>query len=810
MAKLEVKNTAGMVRVAFERQLLQIAICALLFITLGQYTAQAQVLNDDRFQYELYIGLVQPLVNGDSGIGPQDEWVAQFIAQTDFDNSASTLGAIDKCGPIFRVDPGEIVVGPDDNDDGIIDGRANIIISPLAQDENSAGVKAIDINMRVFEDDSRSTGDDCSTSPIENDATNVTLLTIDESTVDNFIGGQNFAGAVEAGTGSLGANVTVAYAWRYARGESGNPLAFGAIDFNNTKTHLNSNRIKPVLSSTSTALGIHTSSLNYPDLDGPPSRDAGEVYYSFSIDSQSKVTISTGTTSFETFLILRRSDGSLRASDSDGIMEDLILTPDTYTIVVDGEDGGGQFELSVLRELENPPSNRDCTSPKELTCGTLLSGEDNTGVGSDDLSDCGNGTQHNALWYRFEGDGSTIRLDVEQASFTANIDLLINNDQANCNDLDCRASGTGSLVFKTSQGLPYWIVVYGDDTDDFGAFDLRFRCINGAANDKCDDATFLTCGDTITDSTTFSRPFFAPSCLAENDQSVPFSSRYYTFTGDGSLYDITYDVESGILSVMYVYTRSCAELLCQAESLSASNTIPFQTQEDQTYTILIASSVPNTPVVFDLSISCCNPTTDMATCATAVQVPDISWGLFGSQVGFESSCVTSDNTVDGPPSCLPSYEGGDRWYAFTSPPTGAITLDIPLTGSSQEKLDEPIGIEIFENCNAPSNICMIIPAGRTDTLLLDENEDYLMRVTQGFEDREVFALTFRELCPSVVDIDQFNPPLPNVVASQSISSNHYHSFVQSYSAKDSIILQPGFEIPLNKPFEILTNGCSAD
>lgn len=795
-----------------------IATLIIIFSFFFHNTAEAQVSNDDRFHYELYIGFVQPLINED--LVNTDEWVAKFNFQTDINNSASTLGSIDACGPIFRVDPGETAIGPDTNDDGIIDGRANVITPPIFdQNENDAGKKAIDINMRVFEEDTRGTGPGCSGGDINHDDTAIALLTIDESSVDNFSGGQNFAGAVPLNTS--GANTAVAYAWRYARGEANNPLSFGAIDYNTTVSHLNSNRIKPVLSPSSTALGIHNPQLNYPNLDGPPSRDAGEVYYTFSIDATSKVTISTNnaTTTATTFLILRRLDGSLRASGTQE-MVDLILDAGTYTIQVDGVNGGGLFDLTVLRKLENPPTNRFCTSPKALTCDTLLEDEDNTAVGNDNNGNCNNGTLNNALWYSFVGDGSTIRLDIELPSFFPRINLYTNNDTDNCNDLVCGASGSQSLVYKTLVGVNYWVAVYGDDANDFGTFDLRVRCFNGDINDRCNDAAMITCGATISDSTTFSRVIDAPNCFSPSQQSIGFRGNYYNFIGDGSIIDIT--VESDVLLVLFLYSGVCNNLTCEDEDIINSKIEDFQTTVGVQYTILVAGQ-NQTFVEYDLTLtgtSC--DTNDNCSGALTLSIGDgeCNVPVNATNVGATDSGVAHD--------CA-GYEGGDVWFKFVAPASGNVTVETSDDGSGN--FDS--GMAVYDGCGASASQlgCIDDGAGLTGSfskLVLSNligGQTYYVGVwwfrnsfarpfnicaydhtssdpcTDGYTgDR---ALVGDQTVPREYSTDQ------SIESSQIIGSPSNTITVRYFPGRigQSVILNENFEVKPNTLFEIWLEGC---
>jgi len=202
----------------------------------------------------------------------------------------------------------------------------------------------------------------------------------------------------------------------------------------------------------------------------------------------------------------------------------------------------------------------------------------------------------------------------------------------------------------------------------------------------------------------------------------------------------------------------------------------------------------------------CNSSSNLANCNDAIAFPEITWGVLGVSVDYEPSCINVANSIDGAPTCLPSYTGGDRWFSFTAPESGSMALSIANTDFDSP--DMPIGIETFDNCNNSVDICTVILTGKQDTFHLIAGTDNLMRVTLGFAAAGNFQLTLREICPIHVDIDGTQLPLPKVVASDTISSSKFFGYEESYNAGEAIILNPGFEIPNQKTFEIKTDGCS--
>jgi hypothetical protein len=138
--------------------------------------------------------------------------------------------------------------------------------------------------------------------------------------------------------------------WRFSAGDNcANPLNFGTIAPGESKTHINVNKTVPGGASGAVAIGYTSTSVAV--------NTSPDVFYSFTIDALSAVTISTDNlgTNYDTFIGLMNTNcGNIIASNDDvsnGNTTSLIeteLAAGTYIIYVEGYQGNeGTFELSV-------------------------------------------------------------------------------------------------------------------------------------------------------------------------------------------------------------------------------------------------------------------------------------------------------------------------------------------------------------------------------------------------------------------------------------------------------------------------------
>ena len=309
-------------------------------------------------------------------------------------------------------------------------------------------------------------------------------------------------------------------AWRYTNGEDGyNPLIFGVVN-NETKTHLNSNRIGPLPYTgyvnlwSDASLGFQTS----PD-----------VTYGFQLLETQQVTISTDSeeTNYDTYIHLLNTgpnyDGSFSYNaGNDDITPSInnkseivkTLDPGYYYIVVEGyQELTGDFNLSITAITPPPANDEPCNAVSIPANGTVQNGYTNSGASatmeeqqiaptgvSCYSSWCGDdlGVQ-NSVWFKFVAPpGGHVEVSTcGLADFDTQIALYAVSDCSNfqtysliqANDDGPFSCSTGYDSWMDVPGLIpgaiYYVLVDGYDGDS-GAFGIYVKEIMTTATAEID------------------------------------------------------------------------------------------------------------------------------------------------------------------------------------------------------------------------------------------------------------------------------------------------------------------------------------
>lgn len=315
------------------------------------------------------------------------------------------------------------------------------------------------------------------------------------------------------------------------------------------------------------------------------------------------------------------------------------------------------------------PANDLCTNNILITCGQTLTGNTSTAT-VDATPACGSATS-NSVWYRFIGTGSPVTVSLCGSSYDtflsiftgscAALTCLTNNDDAGA------CSPQSQITFTSVAGTTYFIRVHGYLTNS-GAFSITINCPAAVANDGCNNAIAITCGQTISGTTIGATTEMITGCGSANSPSV-----WYTIIGNGQNYTLSlcgsaYDTQ------LSVFTGSCAALTCLVlnddfAGCGLTSQVSFPTTTGVTYYIRV-HGFGTSSGTFTLAATCFTPPAN-DPCSGAIPV------VCGQTVTGN----TSGATAEGITSCGGGANSPSVWYSFVGDGQAAT---FSLCGSSYD------------------------------------------------------------------------------------------------------------------------------
>ncbi|WP_084681405.1 T9SS type A sorting domain-containing protein [Chryseobacterium soli] len=257
----------------------------------------------------------------------------------------------------------------------------------------------------------------------------------------------------------------------------------------------------------------------------------------------------------------------------------LALNTTFYLKVVSVGPGGesaGCYE-TIFKTIPPPPSNDDCTSAIELTvnpdmnCGSTMAGYTLGASDSGLIPDPCYGNPDDDVWYKFTATSAVHIISLSNVLSVGSLDTTDIEFQVfsgGCTGLSsilCESSETG-IVTGLTPGQTYYVRLYS--YDDAGAAQSFNICVGTIppppANDVCSGALSASVFPyTYTQSdaggSTNNNGFITACPSAMNDGT------WFTFTGDGTTFDITVTMPSGSIfdPKIGVYSGNCNILACE-------------------------------------------------------------------------------------------------------------------------------------------------------------------------------------------------------------------------------------------------------
>ncbi|MCB9213498.1 MAG: HYR domain-containing protein [Alteromonas sp.] len=283
----------------------------------------------------------------------------------------------------------------------------------------------------------------------------------------------------------------------------------------------------------------------------------------------------------------------------------------------------------LLGSCSAAPANDLCANAEPINCGQTLMGDTSMAT-FDGVGTCGTSNTAPGVWYSFTGQGGSVTLSTcNQAAYDTKISVF----SGSCAALTCVAGNddgagcggfTSEVTFPVTNGTNYLVLVHGFGGAT-GTFSLSMTCLLPPANDLCTNAEPITCGQTVSGNTTLATFDNVGFCGTSN--TAP--GVWYTFTGTGSLVNLSTCNQAAYDTKITVFSGSCAALVCEDGNDDGPGCSGFTSDLDvcttagTTYYVLV-HGFSSAVGAFDLTLTCdpplaitCPPTVTVEGCSAA-------------------------------------------------------------------------------------------------------------------------------------------------------------------------------------------------
>ncbi len=350
--------------------------------------------------------------------------------------------------------------------------------------------------------------------------------------------------------------------------------------------------------------------------------------------------------------------------------------PWTQTTIANGFPDDYEFIYKWSGECEDiVASNDDCSGAIAVACGDSLVGETIT------ASDSG-GNAAPDVFYKYTGSGSAEIITVSLCAatdFDTVLRVFDDCDLANelaVNDDSCGVQS--ELSFLSDGTSTYYIMVEGFGSNS-GNFSIDITCDIPLANDDCDGAIAVSCGDSITGTTINATvDSSAPACgPVINSPGV-----WYTLDDTSGLPgDITLSLcaATDFDSKISVFTGTCSALVCvdgNDDACGLQSEITFSTDGNTKFYILIHSFGGATGN-FSLDVTCTPTPPPNDLIVNSIDVDEIGFPYTDPAVAMPAA-----TTEGGNPSGCDLTGANGVWYNFVPFADGTANATIVTPGGA--------------------------------------------------------------------------------------------------------------------------------
>ncbi|MGB0715069.1 MAG: hypothetical protein ACPGXK_04270 [Phycisphaerae bacterium] len=442
-----------------------------------------------------------------------------------------------------------------------------------------------------------------------------------------------------------------------------------------------------------------------------------DVWYLYTATCDGTVTIDTfGSSQPDTTLSAYTSCGSVELAcndDTNSLLSEIafsVVQGESYPVRVASVGPAGGYVLNI--SCAAAPVNDGCFTASVVVEGVpAFEGDNANALSFDDAEvSCALIGDSNDVWFQYEASCDGVAVINTTGSGQSDPLLSVfsdcggNGDEIACNDDAIGAQA--EVTIATTVAEVYYIRLAS--ADEPGDYDLNIQCIQGPANDSCDEALLVVEGTPAAegDNTAAGADQIEASCVPSD-----FDLWYEYEAGCTGL--ATIDLQ-GSLQVDPVFSvfDACGgnETVCNDDAAGLPAEAMFDVVAGSSYWVRVASL--GAPGDFDLNISCAGfPSND--ACVDATIVTDGQPAVQGSNSGASTSSGPAS-------SCQTSVS--DVWFSYTTSCSGILTIDTFGSGQDDTVLD------VFPDCGSGAVVCS------------DDTNNALSQVSFGVADGEAYLI----------------------------------------------------------------------
>ncbi len=382
-------------------------------------------------------------------------------------------------------------------------------------------------------------------------------------------------------------------------------------------------------------------------------------------------------------------------------------------------DSKGDFAFAL--NCFDPIINDSCETATTITCGSIIADDNSMATYSNNFNGC-HIEEEPDLWYVLEGTNQIIEFNLI-GSYAGSIYFQLYQDLCQAEYESCLSefsiNSNSTRSFYAASGTSYLIRVHTYNYQSGGQYSFSLTCAEPEANDLCENAIQIGCGNSVTGNTALAG--------VNNDFSHCVSNLYqadlwYFINGTDELIEFSYLYSSANNIRLHIYPyQACGDLenACPEQlylSYSSTNNL-FYAEAGNTYFIRATTGddiVENGEFSFDVA---CHEPLENDNCEDAIEINcgQLINATLDLATAIDFSCNNDFNTSPG------------VWYSFFS--TGDIVYEFNYSGDFQEQ------IYIFlDDCSVTDCYNSILNFNSTDlqeTIYLPEGE-YSIYLTSNY------------------------------------------------------------------------------